>query len=58
MYKIRTDAMDYEIEGKRKDVLPIGEDVEYRIEKDKVFVRRGDKEERFLLVGQEKRETK
>ena len=53
VYRVRTTEMDYEIEGRQK--LSIGEEVRFRIEKNRVYVERGDKEQKFLLVGQEKR---
>lgn len=53
VYKVRTADMDFELEGRRG--LKIGDQVSFRVEKNKVYVRLGDKEQKFMLVGQEKR---
>lgn len=55
VYKVRTSGMDYEIEPPRKAKLEIGSKVEFRIDKNTVYVRRGEKEDKCLLVSQGKR---
>lgn len=52
IYKIRAAGMDYELEGRRGD-LAIGDQLSFRVEKDRVYVQRGEKERRLILVGQE-----
>jgi hypothetical protein len=56
IYKVRTSGMDYEIEAGRGPALTIGRQLDFRIEKNSVFVREGTKERKFRVVGQEKRE--
>jgi len=53
VYKVRTTDMDYELDGRRR--LAIGDEVTFRIEKGRLYVQLGDKEQRFTIVGQEKR---
>jgi hypothetical protein len=54
VYKIRTKDFDYEVEG---NSLTIGDAVNFRLEKDKVFVKHDEKEQKFSLVGAEQRTT-
>ena len=57
VFRIRTSAMDYEVEGKRN--LSIDEELNFRIEKGRrqlyMYIQRGEKEQRYSVVGQEKR---
>lgn len=57
VFKIRTDDLDYEIEGRNN--LSIDEAISFRIEKRVrqayVYIQRGDKEDRYLVVAEEKR---
>jgi hypothetical protein len=56
VYRVRTVNMDYDIQAGRGPALTIGRQLDFRIEKNSVFVREGTKERKFRLVGQEKRE--
>jgi hypothetical protein len=56
VYKVRTVNVDYDIQAGRGPILTIGRQLDFRIEKNSVFVREGAKERKFRLVGQEKRE--
>lgn len=54
-YLLRTDEMEYEIrptEKKHPEVLPVGEEISFKIKKDKMFVKRldGDKKTRSYEV--------
>ena len=53
VFKIRTAAIDYEVEG--RPALSIGEEFDFRIEKLRLYIKRGDSEKRYSIVGQEKR---
>jgi hypothetical protein len=53
VYRIETEKMFYELEGTKKEQLPIGGTVDFRIEKDKAYIQRGDKEDKFRVVGVE-----
>ena len=52
VFTIRTTAIDYEVEGRQ--ALSIDQEVDFRIDKRRVYVKRGDKEDRYTLVGEEK----
>jgi hypothetical protein len=52
VFKIRTANIDYEVEGRE---LSIGEELSFRIDKRRLYVQRGDKEQRYAIVGEEKR---
>lgn len=52
IFRVETDAEVYEIENKRNS-LALGEKIEFRVEKDVVYVKNRDKEEKFHLVGTE-----
>jgi hypothetical protein len=53
VFKIRTSAIDYEVEGKPN--LSLDEEFDFRIEKLKLYIQRGEKEQRYSIVGEEKR---
>jgi hypothetical protein len=53
IFKIRTTNIDYEVEG-RPD-LSMGEELNFRIDKRRLYVQRGEKEQRYSIVGAEKR---
>ncbi len=53
VFTIRTATIDYEVEGRQ--ALSIDQEVDFRIDKRRVYIRRGDKEDRYALVGEEKR---
>jgi hypothetical protein len=53
VYKVRNADMDFELEGRTR--LSIGDQVSFRIEKNRVYVQDGSKERKFSLVGQEQR---
>ena len=53
IYRVETEKLFYELEGSRKEQLPIGAAVDFRIEKDKAYIQRGDKEDKFRVVGVE-----
>lgn len=54
IFRVETDAEVYEIENKKR-MLTLGETIEFRIDKDVVYVKNRDKEEKFRLVGTEPR---
>jgi hypothetical protein len=53
VFTIRTSTIDYEVEGRRD--LSIDQEVDFRIDKRRVYIERGDKEDRYTLVGEGKR---
>jgi hypothetical protein len=53
VFTIRTENIDYEIEGRRD--LPVDQDVRFRIDNRRIYVQNGDKEDRYDIVGEEKR---
>jgi hypothetical protein len=57
VFKIRTDTMDYEVEG--NPALSVDEEIAFRIVKGRkelyILIQRGDKEKRYSVVTQEKR---
>jgi len=55
VYKVETDTRIYEIEGGSKSVFELDEVVRFRIEKDKAYVLRRDKEQKFRIVSVEQR---
>jgi hypothetical protein len=55
VFKIQTEEMNYEVEG-GKD-LTVGEELSFRLEKNTVYIQRGDKEKKVKLVGLEKRQS-
>jgi len=56
VYTIRTPDMEYDVSGHRKDKFTIGEQVDFRCERGKVFVKDGDREKRLDLEGQRMRD--
>lgn len=58
IFRVETDTKFYDLEGKRKDVLNLGDTVEFRLEKEWAYVRQGDKEKKFRVVGIELKEGK
>jgi hypothetical protein len=56
VYTIRTPDMDYDVSGHRKDKFTIGEQVDFRCEHGRVFLKDGDKEKRLTLEGQRMRD--
>ena len=56
VYTIRTPDMEYDVSGHRKDKFTIGEQVDFRCEHGRVFLKDGDKEKRLTLEGQRMRE--
>ena len=57
IFRVETDTKVYEIESKKK-TLTEGDTVEFRIDNDWVYVKNGDKEEKFRLVDTEPRPPK
>lgn len=53
VFKIRTSELDYEVQG--KEALTVGQDLDFRIDKLRLYVQRGSKERRYDIVGEEKR---
>jgi hypothetical protein len=53
VYRVETTTRLYELEGKKKDQLEIGGVIDFRIEKDRAYIQRGEKEEKFRIVGVE-----
>jgi hypothetical protein len=53
VYKVQTDTMTYEVEGKL--TLPVGGTIAFRIEKDRMYVQDGHKEKKYSIVGEETR---
>lgn len=59
VYRIEREKMFYELEGlKREQSLQIGQSVDFRIEKDKAYVQRGAKEQKFRVVGVESKPSR
>jgi hypothetical protein len=54
VYKIRGKQIDYEVEG---GSFAIGDMVNFRIEKDKLYIKRGDKEQKLSIVAAEQRDA-
>jgi hypothetical protein len=53
IYSVHTPAMDYEIEGRRwGHRLSVGDEIDFRMDKGRAYVRDGDKEDKFMVVGQ------
>jgi len=53
VFKIRTTELDYEVQGKQ--ALTVGQELDFRIDKLRLYVQRGNKERRYDIVGEEKR---
>ena len=53
VFTIRTENIDYEIEGRRD--LSVEQEVRFRIDNRRIYVQNGDKEDRYDIVGEEKR---
>lgn len=58
IFRVETDTRFYDLEGKRKDVLNLGDTVEFRLDKEWAYVRQGDKEKKLRVVGIELKEGK
>jgi hypothetical protein len=59
VYTIRTADMEYDVIAHKRDKFAIGDQVDFRWEggkRGRVFVRSGDKDARFYLVGQRMRD--
>ena len=52
IFRVATDTKVYEIENKKR-TLTEGDTIEFRIDNGWVYVKNGDKEEKFRLVGTE-----
>jgi len=58
VYRVETEAKFYELEGRKKYHLAIGEAVQFRIEKEWVYLQREDKEQKLRVVGVELKPAK
>jgi hypothetical protein len=58
VFRVETATKSYDLEGKRKDVLNLGDTIDFRIDKEWAYVRQGDKEKKFRVVGIELKEGK
>jgi hypothetical protein len=58
VYRIETDTKFYEFEGKKKQTLPLGDTVHFRLEKEWAYAQEGDKEEKLRVVAVELRPSK
>jgi hypothetical protein len=52
VFKIHTSTFDYEVEGRRD--LTIGEELNFRVDKRNLYIQRGDKEQKYSIVTEEK----
>jgi hypothetical protein len=58
VYRIETETKFYELEGKKKEALALGDTIRFRLEKEWAYVQQGDKEQKFRVVGVELKQTK
>jgi len=58
VYRIETDTKFYELEGRRKQILALGDTIRFRMEKKWAYVQQGDKEQRFRVVGVQLKQSK
>jgi len=56
IYRIETETLVYELtERSKKPSLSVGDSVEFRVEKEKAYVRDGDKERKYNITGTEQK---
>jgi hypothetical protein len=53
VYRIETDTKVYELEGRKKEEMSLGDTIQFRIEKEWAYVQQGDKEKKFRVVATE-----
>jgi hypothetical protein len=54
VYRIETETKFYELEARSgRDVFPVGDVVQFRIEKQWAYIQQGDKEKKLRVVGVE-----
>jgi hypothetical protein len=58
VFRVETDTKFYEFEGKRKQELPLGDTIQFRLEKEWAYIQQGDKQQRFRVVGTELKQGK
>jgi hypothetical protein len=58
VFRIETETKFYEIEGRKKQQLALGDTIQFRLEKQWAYVQQGDKEQKFRLVGTELKPSK
>lgn len=57
-YRVETDTIVYEFEGRKNQTLVIGSTVEFRINDGWAYVKQGDTEQKFRIVGTEPKPPK
>jgi len=58
VYRVETDGGSYEFEGGKKRSMAVGDTLEFRVVKDTIYVRAGDKEVKYRIFSNSPKPTK